>query len=58
MPAEEENIRLRDWRANSWENRIALEGYVFPGDPRKREQMEYKTAELIEMGKKLLGLMK
>jgi hypothetical protein len=30
MPAEEENDALRDWRINSWKNRIAPEGYAFP----------------------------
>lgn len=58
MPAEEENDVLRDWRVNSWKNRIAPEGYAFPGDPRKWEQTKYGTAELNELGKKLLGLEK
>jgi ectoine hydroxylase-related dioxygenase (phytanoyl-CoA dioxygenase family) len=58
MPAEEENDVLRDWRVNSWKNRIAPEGYAFPGDPRKWEQTNYETAELNELGKKLLGLEK
>ena len=35
MPAEEENESLRQWRIRSWKNRIAPEGYAFPGDPRK-----------------------
>ena len=56
MPAEEENLELRDWRINSWKNRIAPEGYAFPGDPRNWEQEKHKTAELSELGKKLLGL--
>ena len=56
MPAEEENLELRDWRVNSWKNRIAPEGYAFPGDPRNWEQEKHKTAELSELGKKLLGL--
>lgn len=58
MPAEEENDALRDWRVNSWKNRIAPEGYAFPGDPRNWEQTKYETAELNELGKKLLGLEK
>jgi hypothetical protein len=58
MPAEEDNETLRDWRINSWKNRIAPEGYAFPGDPRKWEQTKYKTAELNDLGKKLLGLEK
>ncbi len=56
MPAEEDNEELRNWRINSWKNRIAPEGYAFPGDPRKREQLDYDVAELSELGKKLLGL--
>lgn len=56
MPAEEENLELRDWRVNSWKNRVAPVGYAFPGDPRNWEQEKYKTAELSKLGKKLLGL--
>jgi hypothetical protein len=56
MPAEEENEALRQWRINSWKNRIAPEGYAFPGDPRGWEQTRYETAELNDLGKKLLGL--
>ncbi len=58
MPAEEENQELIDWRINSWKNRVAPEGYAFPGDPLKREQKHYKTANLNELGEKLLGLKK
>jgi hypothetical protein len=58
MPAEEDNEALRQWRINSWKDRIAPEGYAFPGDPRKWEQTKYATAELNELGKKLLGLEK
>ena len=56
MPAEEHNTSLREWRINSWKNRIAPEGYAFPGDPRNWEQTRYETAALTELGKKLLGL--
>lgn len=55
MPAEEDNKELREWRVNSWKNRIAPEGYAFPGDPRNWEQTKYDTAELSELGQKLLG---
>ncbi|MDW3651405.1 MAG: phytanoyl-CoA dioxygenase family protein [Bacteroidia bacterium] len=58
MPAQEENDSLRDWRVNSWEKRIAPEGYAFPGDPRNWEQTKYETADLTELGEKLLGLKK
>jgi len=56
MPAEEDNEELKNWRINSWKNRIAPEGYAFPGDPRNWEQTKYETAELTDLGKKLLGL--
>ena len=56
MPAQEDKAALREWRINSWKNRIAPEGYAFPGDPRKWEQTKYETADLSELGKKLLGL--
>jgi len=57
-PAQEESKTLREWRINSWKNRIAPEGYAFPGDPRKWEQTKYNTALLSPLGKKLLGLIK
>ncbi|MCM4166693.1 hypothetical protein KCTC52924_01542 [Arenibacter antarcticus] len=56
MPAEENNKTLREWRINSWKNRVAPEGYAFPGDPRNWEQLKYPTAELSKLGEKLLGL--
>jgi len=56
MPAEEDNEELRNWRINSWKNRIAPSGYAFPGDPRNWEQTRYEAAELSELGEKLLGL--
>ncbi len=58
MPAEEDNEELKNWRINSWKNRIAPSGYAFPGDPRNFEQTRYETAELNDLGKKLLGLEK
>ena len=56
MPAEEDNSALREWRINSWRNRVAPEGYAFPGDPRNWEQSKYETAQLSPLGEKLLGL--
>ena len=56
MPAQEENDALRTWRVNSWKNRVAPEGYAFPGDPRNWEQKKYRMAILSDLGKKLLGL--
>ena len=58
MPAEEDNKELKKWRINSWKNRVAPEGYAFPGDPRNWEQTKYKTAHLSSLGEKLLGLTK
>ena len=55
MPAEEENEVLKKWRINSWKNRVAPEGYAFPGDPRNWEQTKYTTAQLSPLGEKLLG---
>ncbi len=56
MPAEEDNEELLQWRISSWKEKRAPEGYAFPGDPRKWEQTKYSTAELSDLGKKLLGL--
>ncbi|MEL7160138.1 MAG: phytanoyl-CoA dioxygenase family protein [Bacteroidota bacterium] len=56
MPAQEEDAALREWRVNSWRNRIAPEGYAFPGDPRNWERERYATAELTSLGEQLLGL--
>ena len=58
MPAQEDNEALKEWRVNSWKNRIAPEGYAFPGDPRNWEQTKYKRAELSALGEKLLGIQK
>ncbi len=56
MPAEEDNEALRQWRVTSWRDRVAPEGYAFPGDPRNWERERHQTAELNELGRKLLGL--
>tara|TARA_B110000438_G_scaffold290305_1_gene325866 strand:- start:924 stop:1892 length:969 start_codon:yes stop_codon:yes gene_type:complete len=56
MPAEEQNESLKEWRINSWQHRIAPEGYAFPGDPRNWEQERYSTAQLNLLGEKLLGV--
>lgn len=58
MPAQEENEELRQWRVTSWRERQAPEGYAFPGDPRNWEKTRYQTANLTELGEKLLGLRK
>jgi ectoine hydroxylase-related dioxygenase (phytanoyl-CoA dioxygenase family) len=56
MPAEPENKTLLNWRIHSWKNRVAPEGYAFPGDPRKWEQEKYETAKLSPLGERLLGI--
>lgn len=56
MPAQEDDEALRQWRIRSWREREAPEGYAFPGDPRNWEKTRYQTAELSELGRKLLGL--
>lgn len=56
MPAQEDNESLRSWRIKSWKDRIAPEGYAFPGDPRNWEQTRYDTAKLSDLGEKILGL--
>ena len=58
MPAQEDNAALKEWRIKSWRERVAPEGYAFPGDPRNWEQTKYQTAELTALGEKLLGLKK
>ena len=58
MPAEEDNEELKNWRVNSWKDRVAPSGYAFPGDPRNFEQTRYERAELNDLGKKLLGVEK
>ena len=58
MPAQEDDTDLVNWRINSWKNRIAPEGYAFPGDPRNWEQKRYGTAKLSKLGEKILGLEK
>ncbi len=56
MPAQPEDLALKEWRISSWRDRIAPEGYAFPGDPRNWEQNKYDRAELSLLGQKLLGL--
>ncbi len=56
VPADENNKDLREWRIRSWRDRVAPEGYPFPGDPRNWEQTKYEQADLSELGEKLLGL--
>lgn len=54
-PAEEDNPPLKEWRVQSWHDRIPPQGFAFPGDPRGWEQTKYPRAELSLLGRKLLG---
>ncbi|MCH8551159.1 MAG: phytanoyl-CoA dioxygenase family protein [Natronospirillum sp.] len=56
VPAEQDNEVVREWRIRSWRDRVAPEGYAFPGDPRGWEQSRYPRAELSPLGRRLLGL--
>ncbi|UZR97205.1 phytanoyl-CoA dioxygenase family protein [Chondrinema litorale] len=55
MPAEEENLDMKEWRIRCWREKITPEGYAFPGDPLHREK-QHSVAELSDLGRKLLGL--
>ncbi len=55
-PAQVSNEKARRWRINSWLDRRAPEGDVFPGDPRGWEREHGTTAALTPLGRKLLGL--
>ena len=55
-PAQEDDDVLREWRIRSWRDRVAPDGYAFPGDPRGWEQSRYDRAKLTELGERLLGL--
>ena len=57
-PAKEDRQDLINWRVKSWKERIAPEGYPFPGDPREWEKKSQEPAHLTELGRKLLGLRK
>ena len=56
FPAKMDDAALRAWRIRSWQERLAPEGFAFPGDPREWEQKHGKTATLTPLGRKLLGV--
>ena len=56
MPSQKDDEDIKEWRINSWKNRISPEGFAFPGDPRNWERTKYKRAKLTGLGEKLLGL--
>jgi ectoine hydroxylase-related dioxygenase (phytanoyl-CoA dioxygenase family) len=55
-PAAEDDEVSRQERITMWRERLSPEGEPFPGDPRKVEILQNKTAELTPLGRKLLGL--
>jgi len=56
FPADRLSEENRAHRIDCWRNRLPPGGTVFPGDPREVEQKQFQTAELTELGRKLLGL--
>ena len=56
MPAEEDNEPIASNGDYIVEERVAPEGYAFPGDPRNWEKRKYQTAVLTPLGRKLLGM--
>ena len=50
------NEEERQRRIHVWQNRLCPGGRAFPGDPRGKEQRDYRTAELTPLGRRLLGL--
>ena len=55
-PADERNTSVRETRIRCWRDREIPDDPAFPGDPRGWEQTRYRTAELTELGERLLGL--
>ncbi|HLJ56190.1 MAG TPA: phytanoyl-CoA dioxygenase family protein [Chthonomonadaceae bacterium] len=55
-PADRMTPESREHRIRCWQNREPPGGTVFPGDPREIEQNRYKTADLTDLGRKLLGI--
>jgi ectoine hydroxylase-related dioxygenase (phytanoyl-CoA dioxygenase family) len=56
FPVQEDNEELRQSRIRMWRERLTPEGFAFPGDPRELERKFGTTAQLTELGEKLLGL--
>jgi Phytanoyl-CoA dioxygenase (PhyH) len=59
FPADETNDAHRARRLQAWRTRTTPhdpQGFPFPGDPRRLEEREGTTAELTDLGRKLLGL--
>ena len=56
FPADRLTEETRQHRIQCWQNREPPGGTVFPGDPREIEQKRFRTAELTDLGRKLLGI--
>ncbi|WP_109314598.1 phytanoyl-CoA dioxygenase family protein [Pseudovibrio ascidiaceicola] len=56
FPSEQSNKDLRQDRIHQWRELEPPQRASFPGDPRDWEKKNAKTADLTELGKKLLGL--
>lgn len=56
FPADPGDDVERQARIHSWAEREAPKRAAFPGDPREWEKTKYPTAELNDLGQKLLGL--
>lgn len=59
FPADEPNEAHRERRLHAWQTRTTPhdpQGFPFPGDPRRVEELHGTTAELTPLGRRLLGL--
>lgn len=50
-----EGDELRERRVYLWQHRLKPDGAPYPGDPRRVEELQYRTAELTPLGRRLLG---
>jgi hypothetical protein len=56
FPAERLSDDKRGHRIDCWLNHRPPGDATFPGDPRKIEENQFQTAELTDLGRKLLGI--
>jgi len=56
FPARPDDEALRQERVLSWRERLPRTGRPFPGDPREWERRHGTTADLTDLGRRLLGL--
>ena len=55
-PAEQDDEPQRSERIRLWRERDHPQRYAFPGDPREWEKKNAETAQLTDLGERLLGL--